>query len=423
MGIALRQNRNISLALLSGCILVAGLYGWFAARDYESSRLASSLDLPSLERAIALAPGDAAHQDLLCRYLLFDKQDAAAAIPYCKRATELNSYQSAYWLHLALAYYRTGAEPEQQDAILKAVSVDPTTPDVAWEAANFFLVQGKVPEALRQFSVVIGGDPSMVTPALDLCWRALRDVNPIEAMLPPDPEVYLQFIKLLIAKNEWGAAQHVWSALLQLNRQFDYRHALFYVDALLQHQDVAGADEAWKQLASRSSVLSRYNSPDNLIVNADFAEEILNGGLDWRYSAQPGTAVSVDTTQFHTGNQSVLISYSDAGGNSGLSQYVPVKPDTRYTVAAWVKSEELRSANGPVISVSDAYNNTRYALTPETLGTTPWHVVENSFQTAPTTRLVIVRIVRDPANTRILGQLWINDISLRPIRGVSTTGE
>jgi hypothetical protein len=151
-------------------------------------------------------------------------------------------------------------------------------------------------------------------------------------------------------------------------------------------------------------------------VNGDFAEEILNGGLDWRYSPQPGIAVSVDTTQFHRGNQSVLISYSDTGGYSGLSEWVPVKPDTKYTVAAWVKSEELRSANGPGISVSDAYDNTRYALTPETVGTTPWRLVEKSFQTGPKTRLVIVRIVRDPANTRILGQFWIDDISLAAVR-------
>ncbi len=413
---ALTQNRSISLVLLSGCIGMAVFYGWFAARDYESSWLASGLDMPSLRRAIVLAPRNAAHQDLLCRDLLFDKQDPAAARPYCERATELNPNQSAYWLHLALVYFQLGQQQRQEQAILKAVTIDPTTPDVAWEAGNFFLVQVKIPEALHQFSVVIRGDPNMAGQAMDLCWRVLHNVDAMETVLPPDPEVYLQFIRMLIGKGEWQAAHEVWAALLQLNRPFDFHHALFYVDALLQSRDAASAGEVWRQLASRSPVLSHYVDPGNLIVNADFAEEILNGGLDWRYSAQPGIAVSVDTTQFHTGNQSVLISYSDTGGNSGLSQYVPVKPDTRYTVAAWVKSEELRSANGPAISVSDAYNNTRYVLTPETLGTTPWHVVGSSFQTAPTTKLVIVRIVRDPGNTRILGQFWIDDISLRPVR-------
>jgi tetratricopeptide (TPR) repeat protein len=394
--------------------MIPAIYGWFAVRDFQASRLSSSLDMLSLKRAIVLAPQDAAHRNLLCRYLLFDQQDAVAATPYCKRATELDPYQSAYWLNLALAYYRTGAEHEQQEAILRAISVDPNTPDVAWDAANFFLVQGNIPEALRQFSVVIRGDPNLVTPSLDLCWHALHNVSAIEAILPPDPNVYLQFVKLLTTKNEWEAAHQVWSALLGLNREFDYHHALFYVDSLLQERKVARASEAWEQLASRTATLNDYSRTDNLVVDGNFAGEILNAGFDWRYSLQPGIAVSLDTTQFHSGSRSLLISYTDTGGDSGLHEYVPVKPDTQYTVAAWVKSEELQAANGPRISVADAYDNKPYAQTEETVGTTVWHRLESSFQTGPETELLAIGFTRDPGNTRIQGQFWVDDVSLRP---------
>jgi hypothetical protein len=398
---------------LTTCIALVAVYSWFAARSYRASRLASSLDVVSLERAIALEPRDASYQDLLCRFLLFDRQEAAAAVPLCKRATALNPYQSAYWLHLALAYYGTGAEHEQQDAILKAISVDPTTPDVAWEAANFFLVQGKIPEALHQFSVVIRGDPTMATQSLDLCWRTLHDVSAIEAILPPEPEIYLQFLRLLTAKSEWAAAHHIWSALLRLNREFDYHHALFYVDALLQERDVAGADRAWEELASRSVILSRYSQSDNLVLNGDFEEDILNGGFDWHYAVQPGTAVSLDTTQFHSGSRSVLVSYSGIGSDSGFYEYVPVKPNTQYAVSAWVKSEELQTANGPCISVSDAYNDKPYTLTQETVGTTVWHRLESSFQTGPETELLAIRFTRDPGNTHIKGKFWVDEVRLR----------
>src|SRR5664280_2207185 len=112
---------------MTTCIALVAVYSWFAARSYRASRLASSLDVASLQRAIALEPRNAASQDLLCRFLLFDRQEASAAVPLCKRATELDPYQSAYWLHLALAYYRTGAEQQQEEAIFRAVSVDPTT--------------------------------------------------------------------------------------------------------------------------------------------------------------------------------------------------------------------------------------------------------------------------------------------------------
>ena len=398
--------------LLSGCIVVAAAYAWLAVRNYRASIAASTLNPESLRRAVTLAPKDAAHQDLLCRSLLFDKQDPAAARPYCEQATELNPYQSAYWLHLALVYFQLGQQQKQEEAIRQAITIDPTTPDVAWEAGNFFLVQGKVPEALHQFSVVIRGDPNMAGPALDLCWRVLHNVSAMESVLPADPEVYLQFIGMLVRKNEWPAANQVWSALLQLNRPFDFHHALFYVDALLRNRDAATAAEVWKQIAARSPVLGRYISPGNLIVNGDFAEEILNSGLDWHYAPQAGTTLTVDTTQFHSGNQSVLISYSETGGDAGLYQFVPVSPNTQYTLSAWVKSEELKSANGPALSIIDAYNNTRYAITPETVGTTPWHVVEANFQTGPDTQLVVVRVVRDPANTRILGQFWIDNVRL-----------
>ena len=238
--------RTLGLAACLGLLVV---YGYFAARSFQAARLASSLDLTALGRAIELEPRNAAYQDLLCRFLLFDKQEAGAALPRCQRATELNPYHSTYWLDLALAYYSTGAEYQQQQAILKAIAVDPTTPDVAWNAANFFLAQGKVPEALHQFAVVMRSDPSMVKPSLDLCWRTLHDVNAIEAILPPDSDAYLQFLLLLIANHQWEGADQVWSALLRLNTEIDYRQALFYVDSLLQRREVARAEAVWDQLA------------------------------------------------------------------------------------------------------------------------------------------------------------------------------
>lgn len=403
--------RTLGLAACLGLLVV---YGYFAARSFQAARLASSLDLTALGRAIELEPRNAAYQDLLCRFLLFDKQEAYAALPRCQRATELNPYHSTYWLDLALAYYSTGAEYQQQQAILRAIAVDPTTPDVAWNAANFFLAQGKVPEALHQFAVVMRSDPSMVKPSLDLCWRTLHDVNAIEAILPPDSDAYLQFLLLLIANHQWEGADQVWSALLRLNTEIDYRQALFYVDSLLQRREVARAEAVWDQLAAHSATLRRYTRTDNLVVDGGFEQGILNAGFDWRYSSQSGCAVSFDNTQFHGDRRSLLVSYNGAGGDAGLSQDVAVQPNTHYTISAWTRSEALDSANGPTISVRDAYDGKMYAATQETLGTTDWHRVEGSFQTGPETRLVVLGVTRDPASTHIKGSFWADDISLRP---------
>ncbi len=403
--------RTLGLAV---CIAFAVLYLWCATQSFRASVLASSLDVASLERAIALQPRQAGYQDLLCRFLMFDRQEVAAAVPHCERATELNPYYSPYWLHLALAYHGAGAQAQQQQAIRKALEVDPTTPDVAWNAANFFLVQNQVPEALRQFATVIRNDPNRVTPALDLCWRAVHDENEIEALLPPDPDAYLKFVRLLITKNQWEAARRAWSSMLRLNRKPAYQHALFYVDALIDKHDVADANQAWQQLASSSNELRRRSEADNMVLNGGFEEEILNGGFDWHYWKHNDSTVSRETTDFHSGNRSVSISYRGRNDDSGLFQYVPVKPNTQYMVSSWVKSDGLKSGSGICVAVTDAYSDKVFAQTQETLGTTEWHRVESSFQTGPDTELVVVRFAHAGGNLWVEGQFWADDVNLSP---------
>jgi hypothetical protein len=315
-------------------------------------------------------------------------------------------------MSLARAYLTVGADNEEQQAIRAALTVDPTNPEVVWNAANLFLVRGSESEALQQFAVLLRNDPAMVTPSLEVCWRVLHDLPRMEAILPADPDVYLKFIKLLLDNNETDAANHLWSAMLQLKRDIDFRQALFYVDLLLQQRQVDPAREAWNQLVSRSPVLRRFISPDNLVVDGDFSQELLNGGFDWRYAPQPGTAVALDVIEFHSSMRSLKITYSDTGADSGVYQYVPVNPGAHYVLSGWVKSEELQSAEGPAVTIVDAYDGTVYARTDGTIGTTQWHRLEKSFRTGPSTKLVALRITRQSGYTKIRGRFWVDDLKL-----------
>jgi tetratricopeptide (TPR) repeat protein len=407
--------RRIRIPALMVCIAATAFYMWLAIRDYQATRLASALDIASLRQAITLAPRNAAYQNLLCRFLLFDRQEATAAIPHCRRATELDSHNSAFWLDLALGYYSVGAPDLQRQAILSAIAVDPTTPDVAWTAANFFLLQNDIPSALHQFSIVIANDPGKVTPALELCWRAAQNVRTIESILPQDPNAYLQFVLVLVTNHEWEAAGQVWSDLLLLNRGVDYQKAIQYEDALLQHRDVDAADRVWQQLLLTSPSLAGRLRKGDLVVNGGFEQSILNSGFDWRYVKQGGCSVSLDGSEFHSGSQSLSISFNGRNGDSGLFQYVPVTPNTLYTLSAWTKSEGLKSGSGVSIAVSDPYSNTAYGQTPETLGTTRWHRVETNFTTGPDVRLVAIRFQHVHGPLWAEGMFWVDDVSLQPI--------
>jgi hypothetical protein len=410
-----KQTLVLRLLLFTLCAVVVTAYTWFAVKTYRAQWLADRSDQSSIEKAVALAPRNATYHELLCRSMIFVSQESQRAVDECKKAAELNPYSSSIWLDLAQAYYAVGDRQLNDAAIYKALAVDPTTPDTAWSAANFFLIQGDTPEALKQFTMVLREEPSLAPATLNICWQSLHDINRIQSILPPNPDVYLVFIKLLLSTGELDSAHQIWSALMELKTVSDYHQDLFYIDRLLQARDVTQASDAWKQLLSKSKELQAYSQPDNLIMDGSFSQEILNSAFDWRYTPKPQIAVTLDTGEFHTENRSLRLVYNDGDSDAGIFQYIVVQPNTRYRLSAWVKSEDLETANGPMLSVLDGYGNEIYGSTEETIGTTPWHRVETVLQTGPDTKLMILAVLRHPGETRIQGKFWMDDVKLESL--------
>jgi tetratricopeptide (TPR) repeat protein len=297
------------------------------------------------------------------------------------------------------------------------VEADPTTPHVAWEAANLFLVQGDREKALRYFRVVLANDPDpdTVDSALQLCWRATEDANQILAQaLPPRPDLYLSFLRLLIYKQQTAEAKNVWNRLIGLNQVFSTQLAFPYLRFLIAQQEVAAAQTAWQQLAVLDWSLQPYlSSRENLIVNAGFEENLRNGGFDWWYESKPHVILAIDTGEFHSGTRSLSVTFDgQSASEAGISQFIPVKPNTDYEFSAESRTEDIESASGPRFAIMDAYTNASYVLTDDVLGTNPWRVQHVRFQTGPNTNLVLLKIVRQPAGPLIRGKLWIDDLRL-----------
>src|SRR6201984_668390 len=136
------------------CLVFLGLYLPFAVRAYLASHLAAVADSAHLQNAIRLEPANAEYRDLLGRNLALSGISLGDAISNYRTAVSLNPYEARYWLDLAGAYQIEGRTSEQEESVERALEADPTTPHVAWEAANFFLVRGDSQKALRYFAVV-----------------------------------------------------------------------------------------------------------------------------------------------------------------------------------------------------------------------------------------------------------------------------
>jgi len=371
--------------------------------------------MPKFQNAIRLEPANADYHDLLGRKLALSGTSLDEAISEYREAVHLNPYEARYWLDLADAYQFAGRTGEKEESVLHAVAADGTTPYVAWVAANFFLLQGDRERAFRYFRVVLANDPEEVDSSLQLCWRASGDaIEVMDKALPPRSDLYLSFLRLLIAKEEVGAAEKVWNRLIGLHQVFSVKAALSYFQLLIIKQEVEAAKTAWDQVANIDASLQPYlQRSENLVVNGGFEETLLNGGFDWWYQTHPSAALAIDTSQFHRGTRSLEVTFN---GHSvpgvQLVQFIPVTPNTYYEFRAESRTEDIDTASGPRFAVVDAYTNFSYVLTDDILGTTPWHLEQTRFQTGPNTNLLAIKIVREPPQPLIRGKLWIDDVEL-----------
>ena len=400
------------ILLLLAAVAAAGLYLQVSSRMYRVFRWADDISAENLKRAARLQPSDAELRYRMGRYSLL-MQDFPKAIADLKAAIALNPYEARYWLDLANALLASDDSPGARQALARAIEADPTTPEVVWQAANYELVGGDTASAMHRFHGLVENDPDSLLRVLNVCWRATRDPELItEKVLPARPEAHLAFIRFLIAKGEPDAATRAWSHLIELKRPFPLPLAFPYLEYLISHGQPNEAATAWAQLAVANPEFRAYVPPDNQIVNGGFELDLLNGGLDWRYSSKPGASVIIDVNRAHGGRRSLAISLDGAPEDSGVFQLIPVRSNTRYQFSAFMMVEGLETVSPPRFSVLGLRGSKRYVLTEGATGSTGWREFQGEFTTTPQDDLLLVSIVRVPSRPLIRGRVWVDDVTL-----------
>jgi len=408
------QTRARKRIVATVAIVLAVPYVGMATREFVASWLGDRAQLTSLERAARLDPGNADYRNHLGRYYDLVARDPATAVRYYKAAVQLNPHSARYWFDLAGTYQVLGDTPNQAAALEQAIHADSMTPDVAWEAANLYLVQGENEKALREFSVVMANDTSLAGSAVQYCWRINPDVDGLlRDVVPHTADAYIAFLNLLQIKQETRGTFKVWDALMQTHQPFELRYVYEYFHFLIQHKEVDQAVLVWQQAAPRFGLSSYLPSSSNLIVNGSFNLDVLNAGFDWQYQKQSGVALTLDPSDFHAGRRSLLITFDGPGINdAGIYQLVAVRPNTPYDFSAYYKNGELEGAGGPHLTIQDFYSQAVYFDSDEMKESGFWKSVNGEFTTGPDCKLVVLHVRRLPEGSPIRGKLRIDDFRL-----------
>ena len=389
-------------------------YAGLAACEFGASWFGSRAELSSLRRASWLDPGDAEYRDHLGRYYDLVARDPLSAVTHYKAAVQINPHSARYWFDLASAYQVLGDTPRQTDALEHAIQADSTTPDVAWEAGNLYLVQGENEKALREFRVVVANDPSLASSALQFCWRIQPDVDALlRDVVPARADAYTSFLTLLESRQETEGAKKVWNALMRTRDSFEAHYAYDYIRYLVLHKEVDQAVLAWQQIAARFGLSSYLPSPENSVVNGNFNLAMLNAGFDWQYQKQSSVSLSLDPSDYHAGRRSLQITFDGPGiTDAGIYQLIAVQPNATYDFTAYYKNAEMAGAGGPHFTIQDMYTQAVLYESEELKDAGFWKSVNGEFTTTPDCKLVVLHIRRLPAGSPMRGKFWVDDFHI-----------
>ena len=408
------SRRRVFLAVL---LVAAAVYLLFSGAEFAATCFASRTDLRSLQRAIRLSPGNAEYRDRVGRYEAFVAADPPAALDNFEAAVRLNPHEANYWTDVASARHVAGDAQGQREAIEKALRAEPTAPRVAWEAANFFLIDGDVPRALKQFRVVIENDPTLAGTALQYCWRVQPDVDVLlRDAIPTRPDALLQFLDFLAAKQEPVGTLKTWNRLLEQRQKFAPQRLFDYVRYLISVRRPDAAMAAWEDASALLGLSAYLPTQDNLVINPDFSLDVLNGGFDWTYVNRAGVHALLDPGDFRQGHRSLSIMFEGPGiDDAGIQQLVPVHGGSAYEFSAYYKATLFEGAGGPQIVLRDAYSGAPLYVSDPLIDSDFWKQVRMTVTVPEATTLLTLRIERFPAGSPLRGKLWLSSFKLAPV--------
>ncbi|MFB3923234.1 MAG: hypothetical protein ACE145_16050 [Terriglobia bacterium] len=425
MELILKNRFSRRLVKVLEVAVVFGLIVW-VAKTYVATLISHRLTLKDLQTAAWLDPGNSEYSLRIGRMAQYNLPDInpVLAMDSLRQAAALNPRDPQPWLELAAAFGFQGKEAEAEACLRRADFLAPNIPSIQWVIGNFFLLRGDSNEAFRHFRFVLAGTRQYNQILFKTAWKATDNGQEIlERLIPDRVTTEIDYLYFLLTEKRYAEAGGVWKRIAASRENFPASIAAAYMDELIGARLPAEAHHVWEDLRDKGLIKPNYQpTPQNLLVNGDFEEEVLNLGFDWRIVPVKGVYAGLDGSTYHSPSHSLLIRFS---GNENVSynhvlQYVSVEPGRSYRLTGFLKCEGITTDSGPRLQVRDAYDITLLnKLSEAVTGTSGgWTPVVLEFTTGPKTDLIIVNTARAPStklDNLIAGKVWLDDISLTPL--------
>lgn len=429
------RNRPIRLPLTSAwavatfvalVLLCAGVLMIAAVRIAGSQALAASMKGANLRRAMWLWP---ANPEVYYRLGMLgqnstDARDSAETVAQLRRATELGPMWARYWGLLGWACESAGDTHCADEAMLRIRKLAPMDTEAVSLVANYYLVSDRPALALEQFRHLLRIDPSRDKDVFRICQSAgYPEPQLREQFIEAGADVALDYFSYLVQHGRMDSARALWTALVERAGKHQFTFTAVAVARLADTLLALGLGEDAQTVRLDMAKLKVFDelqvADGNLVFNGDFEHRPSNDGFDWRRSESPYPIVDFAAGSAYSGKGCLRANFTVGTNEEYLLayQFLPLEPNSRYRLSAYVRSDSITSDSGPRLRISDpACPECLNAMSHTTVGTTPWHEISVDLSTGPKTRLGRLELFR-PAGRffpkDITGTFWLDHITLK----------
>ncbi|HYO99627.1 MAG TPA: tetratricopeptide repeat protein [Pyrinomonadaceae bacterium] len=407
-------------------LLVAAVGTWYGVRWCIANTMAEWLpDIQAAQAAARLAPDDPqAHFTIArLRERSFLPEELPEAARRYEEAARLSPNDFRLFMELGRVRGLIGDARGGEEALRRAVELAPNYPAPRWYLGNLLLRQGRIEEAFAELRRAGDANPQMFRPQmLELSWRFYNgDIQSVLKAAGESAGARGALMDYLINQKRLDDALRLWEKFdageRKAQRETGEKLLLRLLEAkrfhevLTMHRELAVVDGT-----PTSAERERF-------TNGGFEAAVGPPGkspFEWQVTPVAGVQMGLDERVQQEGARSLRLAFSTPGTLDfrNISQLVTVEPQTRYRIAYYVRTEDLKSEATLATEVVDAAQpgSVLAASEPLAIGTADWRAVALDFTTGAETRAVTLRIVSPqcPAATcPIFGKVWYDNFNLQ----------
>lgn len=402
-----RMPRYMVLVVVGVLVVVAG---WRIVGQMQAERYAET----EPERALRWRPDHPQARLALARRQLA-QGDAAAARANARRLLAHEPLQGAAFALLAEAADRQGRREEAFRLYRIAERRAPSDlPTRVWLTRRY-LEQGDVNNALAQIDRILRMSP-----------QHARGLYPVLMKLAQEPEFAHALASALRQDPPWRSG---FLAALHDRRTGDPLAAGHVMQSLQDQGGLAPGDYAswldsliaqgrWGEAYARWA--GRVPKPDGrlpLVYNGDFSLPPSDEGFDWRLRRIPGVLLQFEPATEAAGQMAYLRFLDRSVPAAGLEHPLLLRPGA-YRLSLKMRARSLRSQMGLQWVLVCSESGKTVARTESVDGSIDWRVFEVDVEIpaagCPSQWLRLVNPVPAGAAQRVVGELWVDDVTIAP---------